>query len=122
MKVSRKVYYLVLIIEEYAEIIHRTCKAIRFGLEERWKPEDGTNRDLLEVECTDLEVVLALNREAGNLKGSDPAKIKEMLDRKRKRVFRYLQYSSEACHTVSFDDDQPNPALCFQTWKAENPE
>lgn len=120
MKVSRQVYFLVLIIEECAEIIHRTCKAIRFGMEERWKPTDGTNRELLEGEIIDLQVVLKLNEQEGNLSGINFEKLKPKVDRKRARVNHYLNYSISQCNTVS-EDDGPNPEGVYATWKAAHP-
>jgi hypothetical protein len=105
MKVSRKVYFLILIIEECAEIIHRTCKAIRFGLDERWKPEHKTNRELLEGEITDLQTILDLNVNLGNLSPTNPHTITAQMNHKRDRVQRYFTYSNDACKTVLPVDD-----------------
>lgn len=113
MKVSRRVYLLLLIIEECAEIIHRTCKAIRFGLEERWKPEDGNNREMLEDEIGDLQTILSLNYAAGNITQTNPSKAQS--DRKTERVNKFLKYSTEACLTVTPDEGE-NPANCYQLW------
>jgi hypothetical protein len=117
MKVSRKVYFLILIIEECAEIIHRTCKAIRFGMDERWKPETGTNRDLLEGEILDLEVILNLNRKLGNIGPAYTAAHEIQVDRKKEKVGKYFDYSFSHCQTVS-DEEGHNPPLIYQNWKA----
>jgi hypothetical protein len=116
MKVSRKVYFLLLIIEECAEIIHRTCKAVRFGLDERWKPEDGTNRQLLEGELVDLRAVLDLNVAEGNLSSfnSDPMRVLEKQD----RVRHFLKYSEEGCQTITREEGM-NAAGVYQLWQSE---
>lgn len=120
MKVSRKVYFLVLIIEECAEIIHRTCKAIRFGLDERWKPEHKTNRELLQDELLDLSVVQQMNVQMGNINECPSfPELQQAVDKKRGRVDKYLVYSTNACKTVS-EDEGCNPPLVFDVWKAEN--
>lgn len=118
MKISRKVYFLILVIEECAEIIHRTCKAIRFGLDEKWKPEDGTNREMLEDEIIDLQVILKLNEQEGNLSEVTLEKLKQKVDRKRIRVTKFYEYSSSACGTVGPEDGE-NPRMCYQTWDVD---
>lgn len=115
MKVSRRVYLLLLIIEECSEIIHRTCKAIRFGLKERWKPEDGTNQKMLEDEIGDLQTILSLNYSVGNITQTNPSKAQS--DRKIQRVEKFLDYSFHACKTISYEDeDEANPANCYVKW------
>lgn len=117
MKISRKAYFLILIIEECAEIIHRTCKALRFGMDERWKPEDKTNRDLLEDELADLRAILELNRTENNIVSyTAAAEIK--VDRKKEKVAKYLKYSEAPCGTLSSEEGY-NPPVCFTKWKEE---
>lgn len=115
MKISRKVYFLILVIEECAEIIHRTCKAIRFGLDERWKPEDGTNREMLQDELLDLQVILDLNRSVGNLGPARTAATEIKEQRKLARVEKFYDYSFNACQTVSTGEEE-NPKNCYQVW------
>lgn len=116
MKISRKVYFLILVIEECAEIIHRTCKAIRFGLHEKWKPEDGTNQEMLDGEIHDLQVILDLNRSVGNIGPARTAATEMKTQRKLTRVEKFLDYSFHACRTISEGAEEENPRQCYQTW------
>lgn len=118
MKVSRKVYFLILIIEECAEIIHRTCKAIRFGMDERWKPEHGTNRQMLQDELVDLWAVVSLNVQEGSLDPIGGGNADDVA-RKRKKVANFFAYSSNGCKTLLPDDAEGfNPPLVYQNWNA----
>lgn len=117
MKVSRRVYFLLLIIEECAEIIHRTCKAIRFGMDERWKPEHGTNRQMLQGELVDLRAVIALNVQEGNLDPIIAGEADEM-ERKRGKIATFFAYSVNGCRTVDLVEGF-NPPLVYQNWKPE---
>jgi hypothetical protein len=120
VKVSRKVYFLVLIIEECAEIIHRTCKAIRFGLDERWKPESGTNRELLQEEMIDLQAVLDMNVREGNIVCFEFDKIRDHVSMKTKKVDHYFSYSEKECLTITYNDTR-NPSGVYSVWKEANP-
>ena len=120
MKISRKVYFLILIVEECAEIIHRTCKAIRFGMDERWKPETKTNKELLREEILDLQAVLMLNVEENTLDPFEVREIEAHREEKRKRVFNFLAYSYDGCETVFIHQaDFYNPPMCYHNWIME---
>jgi len=98
IRVTFPVYLLLLLIEECAEIIHRTCKAIRFGLDERYN--GVSNREYLEQEIVDLRAAVYINKVHGNL-GEPVAHVEaEAIGKKIQKIERYKEYSREECGTI----------------------
>lgn len=99
-------YLLICLIEECAEIIHRCCKSIRFGMEEcqaqaykdlkdvkatSISPDSEkylTNKVRLEQELADLQGVVQLLQQQKVITGMAPH-----TETKKKKVLKYLEYS-----------------------------
>lgn len=93
IKVSLPVYLLVLLIEECAEIIHRCCKIIRFGLLEV-QPGQGLNNEVrLTHELIDMQAVTRLLVRNGVI--SPPPSEMDMMNDKFEKVEKYMKYSRE---------------------------
>lgn len=99
IKVTLPVYFLILLIEECAEIIHRTCKAIRFGLDEKYN--GITNREYLETEITDFKAAVYLNKQHGNLSEPGAHVEAEAMGRKVRKIHLYRGYSETECGTIA---------------------
>lgn len=118
IKISYPVFLLVLIIEECAEIIQRACKAIRFGLDERWKEEDTTNREMLQGEINDLVGAIALAKKYGVLGPQSLHDETLAAEKKMAKVEKFSAYSRDVCKTIieteNFENNEP---ACYQTFK-----
>lgn len=62
---AREREILNIIIEECAEVQHRACKALRFGLSEVQPGQDLTNAERLSDEIGDLGAILCLANQEG---------------------------------------------------------
>lgn len=90
---TRTVYLLVLLIEECAEVIHRACKAIRFGLKEVQSSnadERRNNEQRLHEELVDLETVVNIMQEEKILPRTG---LREHALQKRAKIEKYYEYS-----------------------------
>jgi hypothetical protein len=118
IKVSYPVLVLVFIIEECAEIIQRACKAIRFGLDERWKPTDPTNKDMMQGEINDLVGVIALAKKHGILPQQNIHEEALAAEKKIAKVEKFTAYSRDVCKTVIETDNlEDNQPACYQVFK-----
>lgn len=88
MSLTKEEYLLDCLIEECAEIIQRATKAKRFGLEEIQKDQSYSNEYRLIDELNDLVGVADLLFEDG---WHD----QDLVDLKKAKVSRYMQYSFE---------------------------
>lgn len=96
MKLNRKTYYLICLIEECAEVIHRTCKAIRFGMDDVQSGQAKSNQERLDEEMTDLIALRHINITAGNLTATSvPCRTAEQIQNKLNKVNKYMEYSRE---------------------------
>lgn len=88
---------LVHLNEEGCEIAHIVDKALRFGLEERWKdernPDNLSNRERLINELNDLVAVVGMLVDADILPREWESLVKQEM--KRSKVFRYMAYSRD---------------------------
>lgn len=108
MKCNLPVYLLILLIEECAEVIHRACKAIRFGLEERQTTPFGhfekDNRHRLQEELTDLQAIVQMNQKEGNLDFMIAPTV--AITDKKSKVRKYMLYSRDDCGTLDATDEE----------------
>lgn len=103
IKVSRSAYFLVLLIEECAEVIQRACKAIRFGLEEKESGQGLKNYERLNYELKDLETVEALIYEQNVLNYDRSRTAEHLTILKREKIRKYMDYSIQ-CGTIGFEE------------------
>jgi hypothetical protein len=87
-------HLLTCLAEECAEIQHRVCKALRFGIDDidptTAAPDAKTERSLIKEEVTDLIAVAQLLVEEGILPdGFDPA----WTEKKKAKVRRFMEYA-----------------------------
>ena len=80
---------LVCLVEECAEIQKDACKAMRFGLDDRYPDRAETNRMTMAQELGDLLCVLDLLVEAGTI---DPNLIDAGMAAKRLKLAKYLKH------------------------------
>lgn len=99
MKVNRPVYLLILLIEECAEIIHRSCKAIRFGMEEVQPGQELNNKTRLQMEMLNHAVVTELLLQEGIIR---PFGMPSEIDAKRVKIQKYMLYSQK-CGILELD-------------------
>lgn len=104
MKLSKPVYLLILLIEESAEVIQRTCKAIRFGLYEKQNTSSGVyeenNQIRLDLELTDLKAAEFLCRKAGILPEYKQDEQAKRITTKLEKIEKYMNYSRKDCRTL----------------------
>lgn len=90
--IDKKVYLLILIIEECAEIIQCVCKAIRFGLDEVEPNQSLTNKERINQEINDASTVIMLAGDEGIINDTIYFELRE---NKKKKVEKYMDYSKE---------------------------
>lgn len=119
MKCSYGVFLLVLLIEECAEVIQRACKAIRFGLQEKWKEADVDNQEMLQNEINDLQAVLEMNYRAGILKYRHTG-TREKMQTKKLKTEKFVLYSRDICKTLIPEGEEgpKNEPTCYEVYKA----
>jgi LPS O-antigen subunit length determinant protein (WzzB/FepE family) len=118
IKISYPVYVLIIIIEECAEVIHRACKAIRFGLEERYHADGPNNRDVLQSEINDLVGAIYLAKKHGVLSGQSLHEEALAAHKKINKVEKFSAYSRDVCKTlIETDGLEENGTACYQTFK-----
>jgi hypothetical protein len=99
IRVTLPVYLLILLIEECAEVIHRACKAIRFGIDEEYQGK--SNREYLEEELVDLKATENMNRQHGNLHPTLNATEQAVkMGDKCAKVRKAFKYSDIECGTI----------------------
>lgn len=84
-------YLLICLIEECAEVIHRACKAIRFGLEEVQPGQEWKNAYRLNDEMNDLAAVAEMLEEESVF--FRPALVYRA--GKKKKVNKFMDYSRD---------------------------
>jgi hypothetical protein len=99
LKLSKSTYLLILLIEECAEIIHRTCKAIRFGMEEKQQGKLDTNRARLDAEIVDFESIKKLLKDGYIITPQTDYSTEKLL-----KVEKYMKYSAEECGTLDLSN------------------
>lgn len=85
-------HLLTCLAEECAEITHRTCKALRFGLDDRdpTLPDAQMECVLIKQEITDLFAVVELLMEHGII---TPALERTEIEAKKDKVRHFLDYA-----------------------------
>lgn len=79
-------HLLTILSEECAEVAHRACKAVRFGMNEIEPGRCYSNRQSLEHELSDLVAV-------AETLGLYPKR--EDMDKKKARVKKYMEYAKQ---------------------------
>lgn len=88
-------YLLVCLAEECAEVQQAVGKALRFGLDDS-PPSGGTcNRGKIMVEVQDVLAIVEMLRDRRIVPTPLPERLQEMLDNKKEKVLRFMNYSRE---------------------------
>lgn len=87
---DRKEHLLIILAEECMEVAHEVTKALRFGLEDKWK-ENPTNAEKLTQEMGDLMAVFNMLVVEGHVKPIT----KESIEEKYMKVEKFIVYSRE---------------------------
>lgn len=83
-------HLLTVIIEECSEIQYAACKALRFGLDDKFRGDEAlTPQQEIQFELDDLEGVAQLMAEAGIIGNKSRARV----EAKKKKVREMLEYS-----------------------------
>lgn len=91
-------YLLTQLAEECAEVAQASCKALRFGLEDRncdGPPDGPTNRERIEAELIDVDAVVEMLTERGAFERYSVEFIRERIKTKRVRIERFMEYARE---------------------------
>jgi hypothetical protein len=86
-------HLLACLAEECAEVAHRACKALRFGLDDVQEGHVLTNADRIYLEFHDLLAVMEMLEEAGIL--SPPLNPEGRIRDKKERVLEYMVYAGQ---------------------------
>lgn len=86
-------HLLVCLIEECAEVIKDTSKALRFGLDDSYIKSDKSNREKIEREFIELTAVHQMLIEQKILNISNISR--EIFDDKINRVNHFVKYAEE---------------------------
>jgi NTP pyrophosphatase (non-canonical NTP hydrolase) len=95
--VKRTEHLLVILMEECAEVAQRASKALRFGLKEVEPGQEATNAERLAGELADLDAVVLMCEAEGAFACAGE---QSALERKERKVERFLAYSAE-CGTLT---------------------
>lgn len=88
---NKKEYLLTCLVEECSEVQKEATKALRFGLDDNWK-ERGTQADRIVHEFCDLLAIYEMLVEDSLL---DDVTTQEMIQMKKERVHKYMDYAKE---------------------------
>jgi hypothetical protein len=91
---TKQEHLFVKLMEECAEVQHRTSKLLQFGAEECEPGQHVSNRRRLLLEVMDLLTIIGMLQQAGFLPNYTE-ELCEHLDAKERRVKKYLRYSQE---------------------------
>lgn len=104
---NKSEYLLTCLIEECAEVQHRTCKFLRFGPHDHHPAKLTDNTEELQAEIADLIAVLLLVIDDEILPEIDEITLSKMIADKQAKVAKYMEYSVN-CGTLKEDtDDRP---------------
>ena len=87
-------YLLTCFTEECSEIQKECTKALRFGLDDNWK-ERGKQRDRISHEFVDLLAVYEALVDAGLLETYSTEELITMIQAKKERLNKYMEYARE---------------------------
>lgn len=88
---NRKEHLLTILTEECVEVAHEATKALRFGLNDKWK-DNPTNAEKLTQEMGDLMAIFNMLVTEGHVK---PISI-DVVEAKYAKVEKFLEYSKQA--------------------------
>lgn len=88
----REMEVLEIILEECAEVQHRICKAMRFGMEESQKDQQFTNRQRIAIEVGDLYGILHVAIKE-HILSADIMQVQKIT--KSKKLEKYMQTTTE---------------------------
>lgn len=102
---KEKEHLLTILMEECNETSQRASKAIRFGLKEIQQDQSLNNSQRLIYEFNDIIAIMEILQEKGYLSEemeSDNPINREMIDEKKEKVKKYIDYSKK-CKTIEED-------------------
>lgn len=90
---TKSQYLLICLIEEAAEVVQASCKALRFGLDEIYRPIAKTNRERIVDELTDLHATMEVCQSIDVLPPRFPLCDSGAVFQKKMRIREWADYS-----------------------------
>lgn len=88
---TRAQHLIAILGEEGVEVSQRTTKALRFGLNEIQPEQEFNNSERIMIEMSDMIAVYEMLVDEGLL----PIVERELIDKKKEKVEKFLRYSDE---------------------------
>lgn len=85
-------YLLTCFIEECAEVQHETTKALRFGLNDKWKDDPRKQSEKIVDEFHDLMAIYEKLVEEGVLSDCN---VRDLIETKKLKLETFMNYSRE---------------------------
>lgn len=88
-------HFLTCVTEECAEIAHHTCKALRFGLSDRYPEKEVTNAQEILAEFYDLSAVIEILIDEGELPKYSDNHIRMRIEDKKNKIYFWMEHAKK---------------------------